>query len=136
MQQLPIVGKEQQPLGLLVQAANGLQVPVPHLLRQKLHDGFLFCVLRGGDIAHGLVHHHHPARIAAHGAAVQQHRVHRRVDFSAGVFLGLSVHAYPTGLQKLLYLAAGSRAAVTQKFVQTFHILSPFYPLGKSHTLH
>ena len=136
MQQLPIVGKQQQPFGLLVQAANGLQVPVPHLLRQKLHDSLLFCILRGSDIAHGLVHHHHPARIAAHGASVQLHRVRCRVDFSAGVFLGLSVHGHPPGFQQLLYLAAGSRAAVTQKFVQTFHILSPFYPLGKSHTLH
>ena len=57
MGQAPLVGQQQQPLRVLVQAAHGKQFLLPKLPGQQVQDGFPLPVRPGGEVSGGLIQH-------------------------------------------------------------------------------
>ena len=123
VEQLAVVGKQQQPLGGLVQASHGLQLQMAQLRREQLHHRFFPGVPGGGHVALRLVHHEHRPVLSGQADPIQGDLIFGRVNFAAAVLFRRAVHLHSAGSQDQLYLAAGARAAVTQEFVQSFHFL-------------
>ncbi len=94
MKELPIVGKQEQPLRRLIQAAHRLQPQPLPVGREQLHHRFL-PVLRGGNIAGGLIEHNHHPPLPAQYFIVQGHCLGPGKDLSATVPLRDAVHRHP-----------------------------------------
>ena len=108
--EFPVVGEQQQPLGILVQTAHGVDA-LPHVLHQLGHALAAPLVVEGGDEPPGLVQRQVDFLLAfAQGLAVQ----------GDGVLAGdgavpqpghPAVDGHPPGGDELLGLAAGSHPA-------------------------
>ena len=121
MDQFPVVGKQQQSLGILVQAAHRFQVQVFPLWGQQFHHRGLTVILSGGDKARRLVEHHHRPAHSPQGLSIQGDLHRRRINLPAAVLFHRSVHRHPAGFQQKLDLAAGAGSGAAKEFVQSFH---------------
>ena len=106
----PVVGQEQQPLGVQIQTPHGPH-PGPAVLHQVGNGPPPLLVGQGGHNAAGLIEHEQRPRLRPpHGDAVQGDGVRLRVGLvpQGG---GHTVHRHPAFAQVFLRLAPGADAA-------------------------
>ena len=129
----PVIGEQQQPLGILIQPSHGEHSPaaVRHQFRRRFAAPL---VGEGGDVPSGLVQHQiHRLRCRSHRPSVHQQGIPLRV-----AALPQSGHPAVEGHtplpQQFLCRPAGGDTAAGDPFLQTFlHGIPPYGPKPNSY---
>ena len=122
-----VVGQDEESLGKIIQAADGVEAQPAKLLRNKIKDGFASLGIGGsGDHLHGLVQHKIdmllsvPERLAVHSDSVAG------ADAHAGFGRG-AIDADTSLGDEFVSLAAGADAGLGNNFIETesfFHVIA------------
>ena len=94
MGEVPVVGDEQQPGGVLIQAARGEQPPPLQVRGQQVQHRGGVLVLCGGEHPRGLVHHNVEVLPVGHLPPVHSHPVQGGVQLLGGVLRCLAVDGH------------------------------------------
>jgi hypothetical protein len=95
VREVPVVCHEQQPLGIVVQPADGIDAGL-YAFKQVLHRGSSFGIRHGRDIARGLVQHDvGPRLFGINELAVDLYMVIVRVGLGPKLSHHLAINAHP-----------------------------------------
>ena len=125
MGQGAVVGEEQEPLGVLIQAAHRRKAPAPQLRGQQVQHGFLPAVPGGGENAGRLVEHQIGKAAVRQGFAVHPNVCGGGVYFHICGGGRLTIHLHTALAHQVLYLPPGPAARGGEEFIQSFHVFSP-----------
>ena len=108
-----VVRQQEQALGILVEPADRHDAELPVCLRDEVHDGLRFRVVRGGEIARGLMEQDKDRPAQTHGAAVDRHADGGLVKFPALVGHGCAVDRHTSGADHRAQLLPAGEAGFT-----------------------
>lgn len=93
----PVIGKQQQSFGILIQPPHRLQSHTPVFRRQQLHDGFCPWGRRWSHITRRLMEHPHYASWQPHTGAVHSDLLYHFIHPVFRLRHRLSIHSHTAG---------------------------------------
>ena len=123
--QIAVVCQQEQPLGVLVEPADGHDAELPVCFRHKLHNSLRLWIVGGGQIACGLVEHDEDRPAQPHGPAVHGDMDGCFVKFPALVGHDRAVCGYAARADDRAQLLPAGDARLTQNSVQSLHMAAP-----------